>query len=557
MRALTLLLFLIIGSLLQAQTEDHFRIAMLGCHRQFQPAPALVKYLMAEPDLCLWVGDNIYIDTEDDPAYMDSCYAALAAKPAFRSLKRAVPYLATWDDHDYGNNNESSHYSLKADSKEKFRTFWGLEAEIPADQEGIFYGKFLQIQGKQVQILMLDVRYHRDEPGSDADMLGEAQWAWLGEQLRQPADLRLIVSGTQVLLDKASGSETWDQYPRARARLFDLIRRSEAEGVVFLTGDQHYGEVCRLTGALDYDAVELQFSGINQTETPEFNPLRVASAATARHSYALIDLQLQPSETDVPHLLFRIYDAMTDVLELSYRVNLAELQLQVAFDADTAFAGDKQVHLQQRYPDLELRYTTDGSEPTVSAPVYDDPFRINQSTVVRARLFDRSGFPRSRTYTQAYERLAPVAAVDFRPGTAGLQYEYVEGDFQDLPDFEALSPRASGIAKSVSLAGIPVREDHFALRFRGYFQAPEAGVYTFYLSSDDGARLLLHNRLIVDNGGSHSRRTRQGRLALAAGFHPIEVLYFEDYAGQSLRLEVQVPGEEAPRPADPFLFVSP
>lgn len=551
-RSLFLFGWLLVGSWFPAlaQPDMPFRIAILGCHRQFEPAPALVRYVQAQPDLCLWIGDNIYADTQSDLDHLRRCYDALEAKPAFRQLKAAAPYLATWDDHDFGDNDEVKTYPLKVESQALFRAFWELESAIPAGQAGIYYAERHVVQGKTVQIIMLDVRYHRDEPGPAADMLGEAQWRWLGAQLQQPADLRLIVSGTQVLLPAEAGSETWDQYPQARQRLFDLIEATEAEGVVFITGDQHYGEVCRRRGLLGYDAIELQFAGINQIEAPEFNPYRVAPASRSLHSYALLDLYLQPSATEVPHLLFRIFDAMTDATELIYRVNLDEISLQVAFDADTAFVREKMVHLQQSYPQYVLRYTLDGRDPDARSPQYEGPFRIRTSTLVKARLFGPEGQPRSRVFAQAYEQLQPQAAR--QPGgvlAQGVRYSYVEGEFAQLPDFEAVVPTQIGTAQRFAVDAWP-RQDHFALRYQGLLKVPADGVYTFVLASDDGSALYLNDRLVVDNDGSHSRRVRQGRVALQAGYHAFDLRYFEDYAGQAL--EVWWEGPEMPRQGLPI-----
>ena len=179
--------------------QNPFRIAMIGCHRQFEPAPALVRYLEAEPDLCLWIGDNVYADTEDDFSFIEECYDALAAKPAFRALQ-SIPTIATWDDHDFGLNNAGKGYSLKAESKAYFRKFWQLEDVIPEEQDGIYYSHYVKHQEKTVQFIMLDVRYNRDEPFSGGDVLGENQWSWLEEDLDKPADLRLVASGFQILL---------------------------------------------------------------------------------------------------------------------------------------------------------------------------------------------------------------------------------------------------------------------------------------------------------------------------------------------------------------------
>jgi len=126
---------------LDGQSSSIQRVAILACHRQNEPSPALAKYIAAKPDLCLWIGDNIYADSKDNIAFIEGCYNTLAAKPDFQTLKTSVPYLATWDDHDFGLNDVGKEYKLKVQSKVLFRKFWGLEQEIPAEQDGIYYAK--------------------------------------------------------------------------------------------------------------------------------------------------------------------------------------------------------------------------------------------------------------------------------------------------------------------------------------------------------------------------------------------------------------------------------
>ena len=309
----------------EARSADIERIAILACHRQNEPAPAIAACVETDPDLVLWIGDNVYADTKDSPQFIRDCYATLAGKPGFQELRQRAPWLVTWDDHDFGLNDAGGEYPLKGESREIFRDFWQLSDEIPAERDGVYYAKRFQTHGKTLQVILLDPRFNREPPGPKADTLGDRQWAWLAERLAEPADLRLVVSGYQILLDADTGSETWAEFPRARQRLFDSIRQQRAEHVVFLTGDQHYGEVCRLRGALGYDAVELQFAGLNQIEGPEFNSTRVTPVSTSKHSYALLDIRWMQTATEVPHLLFRVFDAETGAADLVYRVNFSEL----------------------------------------------------------------------------------------------------------------------------------------------------------------------------------------------------------------------------------------
>ena len=302
------------------------RIAMAGCHRQDEAAPSMYRYLQAKPDLMIWLGDNVYADTEDDIGHIEKCYALLAAQPGFQQLREQVPFAVIWDDHDYGLNNFGRHYVLKEESKQLFREFWQVQDLIPPERDGIYHARYFGKGDQRLQVLLLDTRFNRDDEGDTSDTLGETQWAWLEAELRKPARLRFIVSGYQVLLDRDSSFETWSKFPSAQRRLFDTIRHARAEGVIFLAGDQHYGEVSRERGALGYDAIELMFSGINQEEEHVFNSRRVSPVAHAKNAYALIDIQWQPTEVDPPHLVFRCFDADRDAPELTYRINLDELQ---------------------------------------------------------------------------------------------------------------------------------------------------------------------------------------------------------------------------------------
>ena len=303
------------------------RIGMIGCHRQDKPSPAFNRYIQARPDIMVWMGDNVYADTRDDISFIEKCYKRMASQTSFQKLREDVPFVVTWDDHDFGLNNEGKNYGLKDESRKLFRKFWEMEDFIPADRQGIFHARYFGEGDTRLQLIMLDTRYNRDDEGDDSDTLGEPQWKWLEEELKKPAKLRLIASGYQVLLDREQKFETWSKFPAARKRLFELIQKTKAEGVIFLAGDQHYGEVSRQKNAIGYDAIEFMFSGINQEEPHVFNSYRVSPVAHALNSYAIMDIQWEKSDIDVPHVVFRCFDADSNVPELTYRVNFSELAI--------------------------------------------------------------------------------------------------------------------------------------------------------------------------------------------------------------------------------------
>lgn len=516
-------------------------IALLGCLRQYEPAPALSYYAERNFDLCLWVGDNIYADTQDDPAVLESCYNLLASFPSFQKLKSKTPFLATWDDHDYGDNNVGKEYPLKEFSKDLFRRFWDLEDEIPACRDGIYFSKFYPSDEGTLQVILLDVRYNRDLPFINGDILGENQWRWLEQELKRPADLRLVVSGFQYLLPNESGSETWDQYPDEMERFFELVKSTNAEGVLLVSGDQHHGEVDRKRGAFGYDAVEIQFAGINQIETQGTNPYRVTGPMTSLHSMAELKIQWQSTEEDVPHVLFEIHDTHDMSLDLSYRVNFSELRNNLDITPSRELLQPILCELNWDTAKVVCRYTTNGKSPTKDAPVYEGPITISETTQMRAQLFDHKGRPRSQEMVSDFVKAPPISGVDLtgRNTQPGLEFSYYEGMFEELPDFSKISPAKTGTAQDWLVENIAQREDHYALKYKGWIRVDETDFYEFRLISDDGSRLFIHDRLLIDNDGSHSERAIIRGIALEAGWHPISLEYFEDYMGQKLQLDIR------------------
>lgn len=150
------------------------------------------------------------------------------------------------------------------------------------------------------------------------------------------------------------------------------------------------------------------------------------------------------------------------------------------------------------------------------------------------------------------EPLAPDAVEGLQ---AGLLREYYTGQWDALPDFAALKPAETGKADTFDLGPYAGREG-FALRFTGYFEAPADGNYAFHVASDDGSRLWVGDRLVVDNDGLHGPREKRGFIPLKAGKHPITVAFFEGGGAESLKVSWEGPGiPKAPIPATALFCV--
>ncbi len=264
------------------------RILVGSCNDEEKPSPALARLAAEDADLFLMIGDNVYGD-RDGPAYVSNdpdlaelrrSFADLAADRDFQAVRARHPMMVAWDDHDYGANDAGREFPFRRFAERIHERFWGLDGEDVGKWDGTYHARTFGPEGQRVQIIMLDTRFFRsgltptDEWGApgkerylpsaaaEQDMLGGQQWTWLSNQLRKPADLRLIVSSVQVL-PTVHGWEAWSALPAERERLFELIEDSAAKGVVFVSGDRHTSFLYRDSAPLSYPAHEITASSLN------------------------------------------------------------------------------------------------------------------------------------------------------------------------------------------------------------------------------------------------------------------------------------------------------
>ena len=213
--------------------------------------------------------------------------------------------------------------------------------------------------------------------------------------------------------------------------------------------------------------------------------------------------------------------------------------------APEAFLGSATVELRCDRGDAQVHYTLDGSEPDGDSPLYEQPIELRQSCTLRAVAI-QGGVPSPFVVARSYEAwsaatLLPAdAALDAEAG-AGLSYQYFEGGWQTLDQIEGAEPISEGTAQTVSIPE-SARQEHFAVSFSGLLRVPADGLYTLFLSSDDGSRLYLHDQLRIDNDGLHGSVEKLTRVGLTAGLHRIRVEYFNATGGQDLRLSWEGPG---------------
>jgi alkaline phosphatase D len=250
-------------------------LAFGSCNSQERDQPLWLPILKNKPQLWVWLGDNIYGDT-DDMQVMAAKYQKQLAEPNYQKLIATTPIIGTWDDHDYGHDNAGKEYPQKEASQGLFLDFMGEPAHSPRrKQDGVYNAHTYGPPGQQVKIILLDARTHRDSltrrdgkytPDPDGDFLGETQWLWLEQELRtSKAQFNIIGNGIQVIQEE-SGGEKWANFPTARKRLFDLVARTQAPGVILLSGDRHVAELSKISWpGINYPIYDLTSSGLTHS----------------------------------------------------------------------------------------------------------------------------------------------------------------------------------------------------------------------------------------------------------------------------------------------------
>lgn len=267
------------------------KIAFGSCSDEDDTLEIFNEVLRHQPNYYVFLGDNIYADTK----IMDTLktkYQRLGNQVAFQNLMANTQVLATWDDHDFGANDAGKYYDCKNESKKIFLDFFKEDKQSERwNHDGIYTSKMEEINGKKLQFIILDERtfrndlklYNQIEDGylnedgrfwyhldyapiqnPDSTILGKEQWLWLENELSKPADVRIICSGTQFGITY-NGYEAWANYPREQEKMLELIKKTQANGVMFISGDVHYSEISKLNHPGLYPIYDVTSSGISET----------------------------------------------------------------------------------------------------------------------------------------------------------------------------------------------------------------------------------------------------------------------------------------------------
>ena len=319
-------------------------IAFGSCSNQNKDLSIFDTILTRQPDMFIYLGDNIYGDTEN-MRVLRKKYRTLKTDPHYKKFAAVTPIIATWDDHDFGLNDSGRHYRKKEASKKIFLQFFHEPKKSTRREHlGIYTSYTFASGGKNIQVILLDLRTFRDnlkaydgflsedslhkytldyspQLNPDSTLLGAEQWKWLEQQLLAPADVRIIGSSTQFAT-QFNGYETWANYPFEQSRFLALIKQTKANGVVFISGDLHYAELSYIKPEGLYGIYDLTSSGLTEKwgfSVPNEN--RIGSPIMD-NQFGVIRFELNQPE---PEIILEIVDRIGQT-RIQQKVRLADLQ---------------------------------------------------------------------------------------------------------------------------------------------------------------------------------------------------------------------------------------
>ena len=280
--------------------NDLTKIAIGSCNRQDAPQLMWPHINSHNPDLWIWLGDNIYGDT-DDMSVMKAKYDKQKSNPEYQKLVSNTDVIGTWDDHDFGKNDAGEEYAKRDESRDLMFEFLDVPKSSPAWKRKGGYQSYAFGEGdRKVKIILLDARYFRDEQPKEGrsyvrnwegDVLGEAQWTWLESELtNSDAAIHIIGNGIQFITDEHR-FEKWANFPKSKQRMLDLFAKTQPQNILMLSGDRHISEITSqfVPGyGMLYDFTSSGMTHSYEAST-EYNSHRIGNLITSK-SFGLISI---------------------------------------------------------------------------------------------------------------------------------------------------------------------------------------------------------------------------------------------------------------------------
>lgn len=224
-----------------------------------------------------------------------------------------------------------------------------------------------------------------------------------------------------------------------------------------------------------------------------------------------------------------------DLLHVNYRLpDFPGLMENYAFTDQATLSIEKPIHT------LSIRYTLDSTLPTVRSGVLTVPLVIKESRLVRLAAFKPDG-SRGDVHDLHYMKQRMAGAENVATVANGLLCNWFKGSFTATTAIPSVRPDGAAVTATIEVPK-DAQSPAFGLQYRGYLAIPEDGIYSFYLTCDDGGLLKIADRLVIDNDGLHASREKNGQVALKKGLQRFALDFIEGGGGYTLKLQYSFNG---------------
>ncbi len=266
----------------------------------------------------LLTGDLAVDDRNNQTGLHRSDYLLRDLAPAWRILAAAMPIYATWDDHDYFDNDLSGiPKGFSAEDVRAVREVWTQNWNNPAygeDGEGIYFRTRLG----PADLIMLDTRsLRKSERKSQNAYLGDRQTKWLREQLAScEGPFVILTSGTMWSDFVSNGKDSWGVFdPAGREDLFSFIEDQRIPGVVLISCDRHGARGFTIPRPSGYAFHEFEIGTLGGMTGPAAKAPDASTQLFGRtgiKAFGELEFDTRPAD---PELTFRLVDEAGRVLE--------------------------------------------------------------------------------------------------------------------------------------------------------------------------------------------------------------------------------------------------
>ncbi len=258
---------------------ESIKIGLGSCLDQDYPQPIWQSIKDEDLNYFIFLGDNVYGDTPSG--------SLRKMKSAYDKQKKVLPdflddisIFSIWDDHDFGINDGGADYRFKRQAQELYIDFWEIPKEDDrSNRDGIYFSKNEIFFDKKFKFIFLDTRFFRSklkrkksnyveniEP--DATILGDDQWMWLENELKNDFDFLFIFSSIQIIATDHR-FEKWSNFPNERVKLFELLEQFN-DKTMFFSGDRHRAGIYRKNGIIEVTSSSMNKPGSFFNETDNY-----------------------------------------------------------------------------------------------------------------------------------------------------------------------------------------------------------------------------------------------------------------------------------------------